>query len=305
MNLSINGHTLHVETHGPQDGPAVVLLHHGLGSTRAWKEQVPALAEAGYHVVAYDRWGYGKSEARPGIDMPAFTQDIADLRALLGHFGLEEAALVGHSDGGTIALAYAASLDAPAANAATAPAAIPALTAPAAVPGGGKIMAGVRVSALVTIAAHAYVEAKMQHTIEQVLADYQNNARLRLGLGRIHGDKTDSVFHNWYGGWHRPECLGWDMRPQLRAITCPALVVQGLEDEHATPQHAQDIAAAIPGAALWLAPGAAHMLPQENAAAFNPRLLDFLAAVFGQTASGGQATSAAIGGRYVQQSSDR
>ena len=57
----------------------------------------------------------------------------------------------------------------------------------------------------------------------------------------------------------------WDMRPILRQIGCPTLVVQGEADEHATPQHARDIADGIPGAELWLVPGAGHMLPQENA----------------------------------------
>ena len=66
------------------------------------------------------------------------------------------------------------------------------------------------------------------------------------------------------------------MRPLLAGISCPALVIQGEQDEHATPQHARDIAAAIPGAELWLLPGAGHMLPQEAAERFNPRLIEFL-----------------------------
>jgi pimeloyl-ACP methyl ester carboxylesterase len=66
------------------------------------------------------------------------------------------------------------------------------------------------------------------------------------------------------------------MRHVLKKIACPALVVQGFQDEHATPQHARDIAAAIPGAQLWLLQGAQHMLPQENAVVFNQRLLQFL-----------------------------
>jgi pimeloyl-ACP methyl ester carboxylesterase len=94
MNLSINGHSLHVETHGSNSGTAsdrsrVAVLHHGLGSTRSWKEQIPALVQAGYHVIAYDRWGYGQSEARQGLDVPAFIQDIADLRALLEQLGVQ------------------------------------------------------------------------------------------------------------------------------------------------------------------------------------------------------------------------
>jgi pimeloyl-ACP methyl ester carboxylesterase len=73
------------------------------------------------------------------------------------------------------------------------------------------------------------------------------------------------------------------MRPLLAQIRCPALVIQGEHDEHATPQHAGAIAAAI-GAALeprsvaelWLAEGAAHMLPQEIPEVFNQKLIEFL-----------------------------
>jgi 3-oxoadipate enol-lactonase len=72
--------------------------------------------------------------------------------------------------------------------------------------------------------------------------------------------------------------LSWDIRPRLRNIRCRVLVVQGLEDEHATPQHARDLAGAIPAAELWLVPGAGHMLPREQPEVFNPRLLGFLMA---------------------------
>jgi pimeloyl-ACP methyl ester carboxylesterase len=63
----------------------------------------------------------------------------------------------------------------------------------------------------------------------------------------------------------------------LSKIICPTLVVQGEADEHATPQHARDIADSIPGADLWLLPKAAHMLPQDNPDIFNKKLLAFLA----------------------------
>ena len=70
--------------------------------------------------------------------------------------------------------------------------------------------------------------------------------------------------------------MSWDIRPIIKQIRCPALIVQGEADEHATLQHAEDIAAEIPGAELWLIPGAGHMVPQENAELFNSRLLQFL-----------------------------
>ena len=245
MLIEINGHQVNIEDEGERRHPAVVLLHHGLGSAAAWRKQMPVLSEAGFRSIAYDRWGYGKSDERSGIDMPDFTQDLLDLERLLDELKLERAALVGHSDGGTIALFFAAAHPE-------------------------------RVSCLVTVAAHVYVEEKMQPGIVSVQQAFESDWRFREGLRRAHGEKFEQAFHNWFDGWRDCGCESWDLRPTVAAITCPVLVVQGMEDEHATPQHAIDIAAAIPGAELWLVEGARHMLPQENAEAFNPRLLEFL-----------------------------
>lgn len=247
--MLINNHDLHIETHGSTDSPAVVLLHHGLGSTQAWREQIPALTEAGFRVVGYDRWGYGRSAPRPQLDPPRFEQDLADLWALLDQLEIEAVSLVGHSDGGTISL-YAAA------------------------------QAPERVAALVTVAAHIYLEADtMEPGIESILQAYQNSARFRQGLQRVHGDKSDDIIQSWYRGWHTPEVLSWDMRPLLQTITCPALVIQGKEDQHAAPQHAVDIAENITGAELWLIPGVGHMVPQDAAREFNRRLVQFLSAL--------------------------
>jgi pimeloyl-ACP methyl ester carboxylesterase len=243
--MLINGHNLNVESHGPPGGPAVVLLHHGLGSIRSWKGNIPALAAAGLRVIAYDRWGYGKSDPRPDLGQPFFQADQADLLSLLMVLQLGQAALVGHSDGGTIAM-YFASAHAE------------------------------RVSKLVTVAAHIYVEPKMLPGIEMIRNTYENDPDFQRKFTRQHGEKAGQVFLNWYCGWYKAGNLSWDMRPVLGSITCPALVIQGEQDEHASPQHARDIAAAIPGAGLWLLPGAGHMLPQESAKLFNSRVIKFL-----------------------------
>lgn len=243
--LQVNQHELYIERHGESDWPPVVLLHHGLGAVQAWEAQIPVLVEAGYHVLAYDRWGYGRSQARSEFSMPAFEDDLADLQVILEYYGLPRVNLVGHSDGGTIALYYAARH-------------LP------------------RVERLAVIAAHIYVEPKMGAGIVGMRQAYEQNERFRAGLSKLHREKTEQVLYGWYSGWYRSESLVWDMRPLLAKITCPVLVVQGEEDEHATQQHARDLAAALPAAELWLEPGAGHMLPQLQTERFNQNLLGFL-----------------------------
>ncbi|OGN98124.1 MAG: hypothetical protein A2Z71_07375 [Chloroflexi bacterium RBG_13_50_21] len=245
MKILINGHNLNVEKHGPENGPIVVLLHHGLGSVRAWRGQIPAMVEAGYRVLAYDRWGYGKSEDRSALDLPTFMTDLEDLCSLLDVLGIPRATLVGHSDGGTIALYFSA-------------------------------LHPKRVKCLVTIAAHIYVEPKMEPAILGIRQAFEQDNRFRKGMHSAHGEKYEAVFQHWFDGWHRFELLGWDMRPVLDQIRCSSLIIQGEGDEHASPQHAKDIAASIHGAELWLMAGAKHMLPQENSAEFNLKVLQFL-----------------------------
>lgn len=243
--VPVNGHQIYVETRGPLPGFPVVLLHHGIGSVRSWKEQTPLLAEAGYRTLVYDRWGHGKSDPRPRLGMPCFEEDLADLELLLNYFKISRAALIGHSDGGKIAMYYAARCPD-------------------------------RVISLIVVSTNIYIEPKMIPGIQGLLKNFEDDARLREKLRRVHGDKADALFRGWYTGWTDPTNLSWDMRPTLRQIACPTLVALGLEDEHATPRHAQDIAAAIPNAELLLVPQAGHMLPQDFPEIFNPKMLDYL-----------------------------
>src|SRR6516165_6569739 len=86
---------IYYEDHGA--GRPVVLIHGYPVSGRAWDRQVPALLEAGYRVITYDRRGFGaSSQPATGYDYDTFA---ADLAALLEHLDLREAVLVGHSMG--------------------------------------------------------------------------------------------------------------------------------------------------------------------------------------------------------------
>jgi pimeloyl-ACP methyl ester carboxylesterase len=87
---------LYYEDHG--SGSPVVLIHGWPLSGRSWEDQVPALVEAGYRVVTYDRRGFGTSSQPFGdYDYDTFA---ADLGALVTHLDLRDATLVGFSMGG-------------------------------------------------------------------------------------------------------------------------------------------------------------------------------------------------------------
>lgn len=246
--VEINGHELCIETTGPNDGPAVLFLHHGLGAIRSWKVQIPEFSAAGFQLLTYDRWGHGASAPRQHWSMPHFEPDLADLERILGELGHQQVALIGHSDGGNIAMLYA-------------------LAHPD------------QVSCLVLIAAHIYVEQKMISGIQAVKHKFETDLRFRNQMQRVHGGNSEQVFWGWFNGWSNPATRNWDMRPEIKRISTPTLVVQGLDDEHASPQHARDLANAIPEAELWLVPGGSHMLPQQMPKEFNRRLEQFLSQV--------------------------
>jgi pimeloyl-ACP methyl ester carboxylesterase len=206
---------------------------------------MPVLAGAGYRVVAYDRWGHGKSAPREVWSMPYFKQDLVDFQVLLEELKVDQAALIGHSDGGKIAMYY--TIDNPQ-----------------------------RVISLLVVSTHIYIEPTMNQGVQTVRSDFENDRKFQRKMRRVHGDNAQALFWGWFNGWHDPSIRDWDMRPTISHITCPTLVVQGLADEYATPLQAQNIAAAIPGADLWLLPGAGHLLPQDFPEEFNLRMLEFL-----------------------------
>lgn len=97
---------LHVETSGPDTGRPVILIHGWPLSGKAWEHQVPALVEAGFRVVTYDRRGFGQSEKpASGFDYNTLAQDLADL---IEAHDLRDVSLVGFSMGGGEVARYVA-----------------------------------------------------------------------------------------------------------------------------------------------------------------------------------------------------
>jgi pimeloyl-ACP methyl ester carboxylesterase len=96
---------------GGMPPPPLVFLHEGLGSITLWRGFPAALGErVGRAGAVYDRWGHGRSEPLAGPRDPGYLQDEATrfLPAVLDALEIPRAVLVGHSDGGTIALLFAA-----------------------------------------------------------------------------------------------------------------------------------------------------------------------------------------------------
>ena len=98
-----NGVTLHVAQAGPEDGPLVVLLHGFPEFWYGWREQISALAEAGFQVWAPDQRGYNLSEKPPGVGSYVLDSLAADVIGLLDAAGTETAYVAGHDWGAAVA----------------------------------------------------------------------------------------------------------------------------------------------------------------------------------------------------------
>ena len=82
------------------DGPVVLLLHPGLWDRRTWDDQMTSFPASGYRTIRYDQRGYGESSRLTGEPYSR----VNDLVAILDHLDVEQAALVGVSMGGTLAI---------------------------------------------------------------------------------------------------------------------------------------------------------------------------------------------------------
>jgi pimeloyl-ACP methyl ester carboxylesterase len=98
-HIEVNGGKIYAEASG--EGAPVVFVHAGVAHLRMWDEQAAALGDA-YRVIRYDTRGYGKTRVE---DVPY--SNVDDLAAVMDHFAVDSAHVVGLSRGGQIALDFA------------------------------------------------------------------------------------------------------------------------------------------------------------------------------------------------------
>ena len=101
--IHTNGINLHVVQSGSESGPLVILLHGFPEYWRAWRKQIPALAETGHWVWAPDQRGYNLSDKPKGIAGYHLDELAADIVGLIDAAGREKAVVVGHDWGATVA----------------------------------------------------------------------------------------------------------------------------------------------------------------------------------------------------------
>lgn len=225
------------------EGPAVILLHGGLGHSGNWGHQVPALVQAGYRVVTIDSRGHGRStrDARPY----RYEQMAADTRAVMDHLGLDRAALVGWSDGACTALILSAQTPARATGVFFFGCNMD--------PGGTKPFVPTPV---------------IDRCFARHMADY-------AALSATPGD-----FKAFTEAVGQMQCTEPNYTAaELAAIRVPVTIVHAEHDEFIKREHADHLAWSIPGATFTMLPGVSHFAPLQRPASFNAALIQFLRGV--------------------------
>ncbi|MCT7363001.1 epoxide hydrolase [Mycolicibacterium llatzerense] len=105
--VDTNGVQLQVTEAGERGAPVVVLAHGFPELAHSWRHQIPALAAAGYHVLAPDQRGYGGSSRPPAVKDYDIVHLTADLAGLLDDVGAERAVVVGHDWGSPVVCNFA------------------------------------------------------------------------------------------------------------------------------------------------------------------------------------------------------
>jgi pimeloyl-ACP methyl ester carboxylesterase len=210
----------------------LVLLHEGLGSVGLWKSFPADLAaRTGRRVIAFSRYGHGTSGPPPRPRTPTFHYEEAHevLPALFSSLGVVSPVLVGHSDGGSIALIYAASNP---------------------------------VGALVLLAPHVFVEELTLASIRQTRVDYLAGD-LRERMARRHDD-PDAAFWGWCDVWLDPAFRAWNLEDEVAQVEVPMLLVQGSEDPYGSLSQLDRIEAQARGPVSRLVVSGGHSPHREH-----------------------------------------
>jgi pimeloyl-ACP methyl ester carboxylesterase len=215
-HLMVDGVRLEAVWHGPPPGEAttLVFLHEGLGCVSMWQDVPERLARAtGCGALVYSRRGYGHSDPCPlprRVDY-LHRETLEVLPRVLAEAGVEDCILIGHSDGGSMAILYLGEI-------------------------GGEVARGA-----ITLAAHVFVEDLTVQSIAAARERYLTG-ELRERLAKHHGAATDHAFWGWNHIWLDPEFRRWNIESSLPRIRAPMLVIQAEDDPYGTPAQVEAIA---------------------------------------------------------------
>lgn len=188
----------------------IVLLHDSLGSVELWRDFPETLCQAtGRDVIAYDRLGFGRSDALeelPSLDF--ISQEAQDVFLhVCQALDIEGFVAMGHSVGGGMAIYCAAEY-------------------------------ADRCEALVTLAAQSFSEPQTLDGVREARVYFRAPEQIQR-LSKYHGDKARWVVDAWTESWLHPTFANWSLLDILPRVRCPILAVHGVDDEYGSARQAE------------------------------------------------------------------
>lgn len=203
------------------DRPWLVFLHEGLGSVTQWGDFPQELCgRTRCPGLLYDRRGHGRSSAltQPRTSRYLHEYALDELPKVLAVLiPGRRFLLIGHSDGGSISLIFGAEK-----------------------PDG--------LLGIITMAAHVMVDQVTVDGVEQAVAAWEQG-KLKRGLSRHHGEKSEALFQAWAGTWTSSRFRSWSIEDVLPSVEAPLLVLQGRDDHYGTPAQVEAIVTRCGGSA--------------------------------------------------------
>ncbi|MGQ3671847.1 alpha/beta fold hydrolase [Xanthobacter sp. TB0136] len=235
-HIEIDGAQIYVEEKGRADGKPLVFLHGGLGSIMDFAPILPALAHD-FRLIGIDSRGQGRSSA--GTAPLTYERMSRDVDAILRHLSLGPATLIGHSDGGIIALRLAATGSAP-------------------------------LSGIVPIGAHWHLAADdpCREILSSVTPESWKNmfpASYQSYLAGNPQPDFEKITRDVVALWLNDGPEGYPGE-SVRNITCPLLIVRGDEDPFVSRINAAELADRVPGAHLLNLPFCGHSVQDDQPA---------------------------------------
>lgn len=216
-------------------GIPVILLHDSLGSVDLWRNFPKILAEnLSLVVIAYDRLGFGRSDARIELPPLDFIEEEARTYFPFIKCGLSISSyiLLGHSVGGAMSINIAARDS--------------------------------DCKGVVTIASQAFVEKRTVQGIENAKRKFEQQEEFER-LKKWHGKKASWVLSAWTDVWLSSEFSNWNLNPCIGKLICPVLAIHGDKDEYGSKAFPEFIAGKSGGVSeIMILQDSGHMPHKEK-----------------------------------------
>ena len=247
----INGMKIYYEIHG--SGDTIVLLHHGFGCTKIWKDIYPHLVEKGYRVIMYDRRGYGQSER--GADFKEFyisdtfrSESVKELAMLKEFLDIDSFHIIGQCEGGVVGIDYA-------------------------------VMYPHHVATIVASSTQCYSKMTMRELNSLKFPNpFQDlEPEIKKKLVDWHGEEHAEIFFNQfrkYGGAYGTDFF--DLRDVLPSVTCPALVLYPDRSSIFDVEQAVAFYRCLPNGELAILPNCGHNTYEHQPKEYISCVLNFL-----------------------------